>query len=36
LIRASFTANHGICGAPRVFLDLRESGETRSRHWVAP
>ncbi len=26
LIRASFTASHGIYGAPRVFLDLREAG----------
>ena len=23
LSRASFMASHGICGAPRVFLDLR-------------
>ena len=29
LIRASFVASHGIYGAPRVFLDLREAGETR-------
>ena len=35
LIRASFTASHGIYGAPRVFLDLREAGETCSRHRVA-
>lgn len=34
LIRASFTASHGICGAPRVFLDLREAGETCSKHRV--
>jgi len=27
LIRASFTASHGIYGSPRVFLDLREAGE---------
>lgn len=26
LIRASFVASHGIYGAPRVFLDLREAG----------
>lgn len=35
LIRASFTASHGIHGAPRVFLDLREAGETCSKHRVA-
>ena len=35
LIRASFTANHGIYGAPRVFQDLRERGETCSKHRVA-
>jgi putative transposase len=35
LIRASFTASQGIYGAPRVFLDLRESGETCSKHRVA-
>ena len=28
LIRASFTESQGIYGAPRVFLDLREAGET--------
>lgn len=32
LIRASFIASHGIYGAPRVFLDLREAGETCSKH----
>jgi putative transposase len=32
LIRASFAASQGIYGAPRVFLDLREAGETRSKH----
>jgi transposase InsO family protein len=32
LIRASFVASHGIYGAPRVFLDLREAGETCSKH----
>ena len=32
LIRASVTANQGIYGAPRVFLDLREAGETCSKH----
>jgi len=35
LIRASFTASQGIYGAPRVFLDLREVGETCSKHRVA-
>jgi putative transposase len=35
LIRASHTASHGIYGAPRVFLDLREEGETCSKHRVA-
>lgn len=35
LIRAAFTASHGIYGAPRVFLDLREAGETCSKHRVA-
>jgi putative transposase len=35
LIRASFIASHGIYGAPRVLLDLRERGETCSKHRVA-
>jgi putative transposase len=35
LIRASFTASQGIYGAPRVLLDLREAGETCSKHRVA-
>jgi putative transposase len=35
LIRASFTASHGIYGIPRVVLDLREAGETCSKHRVA-
>jgi putative transposase len=35
LIRASFRASQGIYGAPRVFLDLREAGETCSKHRVA-
>jgi putative transposase len=35
LIRASFVASHGIYGAPRVCLDLREAGETCSKHRVA-
>jgi len=34
LIRASFKGSHGIYGAPRVFLDLREAGETCSKHRV--
>jgi putative transposase len=34
LIRAAFVASHGIYGAPRVFLDLREAGETCSKHRV--
>jgi putative transposase len=34
-IRASFTASQGIYGAPRVFLDLRETGETCSKHRIA-
>ncbi len=35
LIRASFEASHGIYGSLRVFLDLREAGETCSKHRVA-
>jgi transposase InsO family protein len=35
LTRASFVASQGIYGAPRVFLDLREAGETCSKHRVA-
>ncbi len=35
LIRASYTASHGIYGAPRVLLNLREAGETCSKHRVA-
>jgi putative transposase len=34
LIRASYTASQGVYGAPRVFLDLREAGETCSKHRV--
>lgn len=34
LIHASYTASYGIYGAPRVFLDLREAGETCSKHRV--
>jgi hypothetical protein len=35
LIRASFMADQGIYGAPRAFRDLREAGETCSKHRVA-
>lgn len=35
LIRASHQASGGIYGSPRVFLDLREAGETCGRHRVA-
>ena len=35
LIRASFKTSQGVYGAPRVFLDLREAGETCSKHRVA-
>jgi putative transposase len=35
LIRASFTASQGVYGAPRVFLDLREAGETCCKHRAA-
>ena len=35
LIRVSFEASHGVYGAPRVFLDLREAGESCSKHRVA-
>ena len=35
LIRASYVASHGVYGAPRIFLDLREAGETCSKHRVA-
>ena len=31
LIRASYAASHGVYGAKRVFLDLREAGETCSK-----
>lgn len=34
LIRASYKASHGIYGARRIFLDLREAGETCSKHRV--
>ena len=35
LIRAAYTASHGVYEAPRIFLDLREAGETCSKHRVA-
>jgi putative transposase len=35
LIRSSYTASGGVYGAPRVFLDLREAGETCGKHRVA-
>ena len=34
-ITAPRSRHHGIYGAPRVFLDLREAGETCSKHRVA-
>lgn len=33
--RTAYTASHGVYGAPRIFLDLREAGETCSTHRVA-
>ncbi len=35
LIRASYAASGGVYGAPRVFQDLREAGETCGKHRVA-
>ena len=35
LIRASYAASDGVYGARRVFLDLREIGETCGKHRVA-
>lgn len=35
LIQVSYAASGGIYGSPRVFLDLRELGETCGRHRVA-
>ena len=35
LIRAAYIASHRVYGAPRIFLDLREAGETCSKHRVA-
>lgn len=34
LIRASFKGSQCVYGAPRVFLDLREAGESCSKHRV--
>jgi len=35
LIRAAYTARHGVYGAPRIFLDVRAAGETCSKHRIA-
>ena len=35
LIHSCFIASHGIYGAPRILQDLRERGETCSKHRVA-
>lgn len=35
LIRDSYAGSGGVCGAPRVFGDLREAGETCSKNRVA-
>ena len=35
LIRASYAASSGVYGSPRVFLDLREAGETCGRNRIA-
>ena len=35
LIRVSYAASGGVYGAPRVFLDLRETGERCGKHRVA-
>ena len=35
LIRDSYSASSGVYGARRVFLDLREAGETCGKHRVA-
>ena len=31
LIRAAYTASHGVYGAPHIFLNLREAGEICSK-----
>jgi putative transposase len=35
LVRASYAASGGVYGAPRVFQDLREVGESCGKHRVA-
>ena len=35
LIRASYNASQGVYGSTRIFLDLREAGETCSKHRIA-
>lgn len=35
LIRASYNASHGVYGSARIYLDLRETGDTCSKHRVA-
>jgi putative transposase len=35
LIVTAYTASHGVYGALRIFLDLREPGETCRKHRVA-
>jgi putative transposase len=34
LIGASYKASHGVYGAPRILLDLREAGESCSKHRI--
>jgi putative transposase len=35
LIRDSYAASGGVYGSPRMFLDLREAGESCGKHRVA-
>ena len=35
LIRAAYRASYGVYDAPRIFLDVREAGETCRKHRVA-
>ncbi len=35
LVRASYAASSGVYGAPRIFLDLREAGESCGRNRIA-